>query len=398
MIKRRNLNQKPIRLGIWGVSESGKTVYLAKLYRLLQQKGWKLRIDGDHKDFLEKVIEKVENRELPESTDILNDNIKTCEYQIYHDDFLGTNKKVEAVINFFDIGGEFYGGDQRHRIREDLRININGKEITLLDYFLSCDGILFLLDYWRDGGEKRHEKSQVQLLEELFREMDKRWKFLDSNTNNPQQNNSVKLLEPYVAFAVTKADHEDIENSGMSSIELVSKVLNLSDWEDEVIINWFSNYFYIDKSKLARQIEEDSYEEPSKSHRCQFFAISAIGAYYDEISRRWKSGIIIPDESKPDPQEKKTDSQEKKTGDVFSSRSGKSNSPSPSDRFGRKERRNRNRKSKPQIIKGVRLDSINVVEPIEWFIEGILAHSPQLPSIPASVSTNNKKREEETHF
>ncbi|AFZ38318.1 hypothetical protein Sta7437_4890 (plasmid) [Stanieria cyanosphaera PCC 7437] len=384
MIKRRDFNAEPIRLGIWGVSESGKTVYLAKLYRMLLKEGWKIRISGDYKDFLEQAIEKLDNRELPNATNTSDEQIKTCQYRISNDNFQETGKKVQAVIDFFDIAGEYYGGENKIRYREELRINLNGEEVTLIDYLLSCDGILFLLDYWRNSNKTSNGKSQLQLLEELFREMFERREYLDSKVSNRKQNNSFEQLESYVVFAVTKADHEDIENSGMSSIELVSKVLNF-DPKTEDIINWFDNYFYVDKSKLARQIDDGYYEKPSKFHRCQFFAVSAIGSYYDEKSGRSKSGVIIPEKPNPDPQERKSD-------DVFSPKGDKVSN--PSDRFGGRERKDRNQKPKPQILKGVRLEPMNVVEPIEWFIEGILKNPPKLPSIHTNTPTPGENEKE----
>jgi GTPase SAR1 family protein len=99
-------NKKPIRLGIWGLPNSGKTVYMTMLYHYLSQGESQWRIVTD-----DEVTEKYVNDNLalimdqgdfPDPTEVTI-KVEVCSYKLINDT---KNKIVE--LSFFDVSGEVY--------------------------------------------------------------------------------------------------------------------------------------------------------------------------------------------------------------------------------------------------------------------------------------------------
>lgn len=375
------------RLGIWGTSESGKTTYLTMLFRSLQQQGWRVNAYGKAREFYNKNIELIEKGMFPEPTETkTSEALEIYSYYLNYENPSQRKSKVELVLDFFDIGGENY---EFYRNREEIKITLDNRELSLIEYFLSCHGILFLLDNWRDKKIHEEEKTQFRLLEELFQDMQERQ--YEINISNGQEIN-LNILEPYVAFVVTKVDHKDILQLGKSSVELVRRILGAS-----ASPNWFHSYFQVDRNKLLRQINDGEYQKPSRFHRCQFFSVSAIGVYHDKTTKQWKSGVTEPqnediNSQNPGNTYNKPDSL---FGDISvrdipiesSSRSDQFFSNEPPDNF--------DEGPKISIKSEETLKPINVTKPIEWFIQGMKIHKPILPTIPkASKSSKSSTMEE----
>lgn len=378
------------RLGIWGISESGKTVYLVRLLKALEQQGWTYQaLDQKSLDYYNENHRMIENGCFPEFTNTGAGKIEMYSYIIKYQD-IKTNKILkQAELNFIDISGEMYE-NRDYLYDEEYKVTLDGKDLLIIDYFLSCHGILFLVDYWKDRDRYSKNKiakaklSQYQLLDDLFTRMQMRRKEID---------NYLGKLEPYVAFAVTKVDHKDIlkeiRQSGLSSIELVEKVLG-----NDANPHWFRKYFHVNLRDLEKQRPGGFHPIASDKHRCQFYSISAIGFYYDTNTREWKSGEYIESKKERDANKQNFNSyQKKEIYDPLGQSLG--NGSSRDDIFDDDDIEKMFYKpSQPQIKQGVKLKPLNVVEPIEWFIDGIKKHKPTLPKIPNSKASAQSSQKE----
>lgn len=369
---------KQFRLGIWGTSGAGKTTYLTQLYKTLEgERGWRVEVVGESIGFYKKNISRIRqghfpDRNPPSETD---NGVNIYQYRIYHYDPKLNRKEIEINLDFIDIPGEKFHGHHGMRQFEEVKIKLGGqdKEITLMEYFLGCHGILFLLNHKWERENSSNEKTQYEILEDLFLLM------RDKQSAFCRQKKKKNILEPYVAFVVTKADQQEIWQSGLSDLELVQKILGVG-----ATLDWLDSYFHVNLPKLERQHAKNEYQHPSKDNRCQFFSVSSIGLYQN-AKNEFVSGVITSTTEDDNPQGKERVS-------TRPNRHGlrpREVPDSPMSDFDDEEtipRRPGITSNINKIKQGVRLTPWRVIDPIEWFINGLIEYTPSLPTILTSDS------------
>lgn len=370
-----NLQNSPseIRLGIWGTIGSGKTIYLAKLYEaLLESDDWVVTADKKAREFVEEHLRDMDNSNkaglLPLPTEKTRREVEIFRYTLIPQS--SRVAKSNIVLSFIDAAGEFYE-NRLHANTKVVRkkeqvLNPNEKILEeeyrdIVEYLMSCNGIIILLDPKRSSKEG---ESYRTLLFDLFNEFQERSRNLNINLDR---------LEQYIAFCVTKVDDNDeLWQKGQNPQQFAQEVMGQKMWKS--LINNFS-YVELDKKKR---------KEPHKKNRCEFFAVSAIGRYQDPDSKKWCKALDKPNQENPQPWQGTNPyegydpdfpAQPKDTG---------SNSSGSFGGFGLENNTQNN--SKPQrseitIKQGVECQPINLIEPIEWLIKGILSLSYQ-PSLP----------------
>ena len=131
-------NQKPIRLGIWGLPTSGKTVYMTMLYHYLSQgdSAWYIVTDDeDTEKYVNQNLSTIMDKgEFPDPTEIRTKDISIYSYKLIHQK---NNRVVE--LNFYDVSGEFFLNLLERSIEQ------GDKQLPLIEYLNQCHGILFLL-------------------------------------------------------------------------------------------------------------------------------------------------------------------------------------------------------------------------------------------------------------
>lgn len=242
---------KKIKLGLWGLPNAGKTVYMTMLYHYLNLSNqWRVLLDENTLDFIdfnkELLIE--QGKFLPK-TDISTNRT------IYSYKLINNHNKQVIELNFIDISGELL-------LEKDLEINRQ----NVYDYFNSCHGIIFFISPLETDPPFITKQSYTKLLGNLLNKMQIR----SANTER---------LEQYVAFCITKVDHADFYETHQQSTpeEALLKLLG-----PNINLNWFNNYFHIKIDEKKNRISDI----PNKHNRCKFFYISPFGVYKD------KNGLI----------------------------------------------------------------------------------------------------------
>ncbi|MGB7441825.1 MAG: hypothetical protein WA919_12210 [Coleofasciculaceae cyanobacterium] len=396
-----NLNthksEEPIRLAIWGTSGAGKTTYLTRLYEVLINKEWGVETDKKAQEFIDKNLRKINKGEFPDRTSTQdNDSLELYCYKLIEPD---SKQKTQIELNFIDAPGEFY-----ERIK-DKKVTVcdkqNHLEIELIDYLLSCHGIVFLLDPLRT---QEDGDSYYILLGELFREMQSRQSIYCPGKQK---------LEQYVAFAITKIDRKNVwekykyHEAIYAFIDLLGPSANLQ---------WLKNFFQLDRTKLSKQINKKEFQSASRYHRCQFFTISSIGMYKDS-ERNWHSGVSTPKNQENNPSTSQTGSVDESPskldkkmeiflhgGTKINAQSAVSNASTsqnpeelplggfitpPNSPFWELE----DYSNVEKIIIDKKLQPIAVDKPIEWLIKGIKNSPPSPPKIPTNSSPNSVSEE-----
>ncbi|MBD2463946.1 hypothetical protein H6G89_23370 [Oscillatoria sp. FACHB-1407] len=242
-----------IQIGIWGTTGVGKTTYLTTLYQqLMSSPDWIVDCDRETGNFILNHLRMIQSGHFPPPTSV-KDRLEVLRFWLnantnYSTDF-GSNSNIEIV--FINAPGEFY---------EDIPFRNNdfakGEDDVvwdIVDYLVSCDGIVFLLDPLRS---KEHGKNYSSLLWDLFYELLRR-----SETSNSDSTR----LEQYLAFCVTKADREDVWQKAMNSESLVEEIVG---------------------ERLFRRLLNNF----SMKGRYECFTMSAIGRYQD-ASGEWQEPV-----------------------------------------------------------------------------------------------------------
>ncbi|MEA5604806.1 TRAFAC clade GTPase domain-containing protein [Nostoc sp. UHCC 0252] len=331
-------SKNQIRMGVWGTTGAGKTTYLMRLFHALANSdSWDVAVDDKTKTFITMHSEKMSKGYFPEPTRVRGKELDIYSYRLT---YKGAGSRTKILFEFIDAPGEFYEeiGNAKGKVAET-----NQQSKDIVDYLLSCHGIIFLLDPTR---ENEDGKTYEVLLQDVFMEMQKRQAEL-----NPDKEDK---LEQYVAFAVTKADLKKIWEKGMNSFGLVKELLNIN-----LSLGWFENYVWLDQNQL--RLVRGNYPSAGKNHRCQFFSISAIGVYKDEHGN-WESPISDTNESDGGILEQ-TDNPQANTTSVFG---------------GIPNYHPARTKTEYRFRHDVRLVQFGVIEPLEWLIDGILTHPPSL--------------------
>lgn len=258
-----------ISIGVWGTVGSGKTTYLTMLYEaLVLSEDWEVSVNSAGHRFIRNHITTIQSNHLfPEATmpsnelEIFSFTLKP-QFKSRHDG--------KVVLNFVDAPGEFYEF-YNHRLNAQLVIKNDSSDtqsqnlMDIIDYLISCDGIVFLLDPDRT---KEAGDDYAILIEDLILEFQDRSK--DSNLDTER-------LQQYMAFCVTKVDQENLWKRVSAPTQLVKEIVGHRLFEKLA-----RNYCYVDA------------KDPGKN-RFAFFAISSIGLYQDKDGS-WKTPVIEPKE------------------------------------------------------------------------------------------------------
>ncbi|MDZ8091584.1 MAG: hypothetical protein RMZ42_06550 [Nostoc sp. DedQUE05] len=355
-----------IRLGIWGTSGAGKTTYLTMLYYALITSGkWLVEVDPKARKFIEENLSYIEEEGLfPPRTK------PTKELPIYSYTLTprsSPNSGSKIVLYFIDAPGEFYQNilTAKATVKEN-RISPSAKAseeedkpMDIVDYLISCDGIIFLLD------PERSEKDGLKystLLRKLFLEFQERCR--RAEIRDPR-------LEQYITFCVTKVDRQDFWSNRKTAQQFVEKILGI-----RMPLTALQGYCRL-------ELNPDKRKRLNKDNRCEFFSVSSLGCYQKD--GEWKSPVIYPEEN--DSSQSDTQHTNSSDGnydwdsynDVYAPETPSSSS-STDDWTGNNSNNKNNSESPPQSLPKINPEAIlvplNVIEPVEWLIEGIQAHPP----------------------
>lgn len=247
---------KTIKLGIWGTSGAGKTVYMLMLYHYLQksqkQDRFLVRVDEETDEFLATGLNSIINKgEFPTSTSTKKD------YSFYSYMLKRVNSNTTVELTFVDLPGEVLKDRKKTLTTKNASDNTNSN-INVAEYLTQCDGILILLSPLKEDYEAL-DCSYLTLLNDLF-------SLMQIKSNKFQ-------LEQYVVFGITKADHDEIyqrtidKNFNQLFMEIIGPQANL---------DWLKNFFYIETEK-KNGITELNINE--KNNRCCFLPISPFTRY-----------------------------------------------------------------------------------------------------------------------
>ena len=376
-----------IKLGIWGTSSAGKTVYMLMLYHYLQRSKRKdrflVKAGNEQTDkFLKKhLISRIYKGEFPSTT------TKEDKYNSYSYKLKRNNSDTIVELTFLDLSGEIWKS-RGYKVKTN---NKKNEDVSVAKYLTQCHGILILLSPLK---EDYPDKSYFSLLDGLFRLM-------------LRQIPEFKL-EQYVVFGITKADHDQIYQRTIETnfYQLIMEIIG-----DQAPLEWLESYFYLEIVE-----EKDGTKRVNvngENNRCCFLPISPFAKYYDKDGKMISP--VITNENKTEEELKLNESQqeapkaadkrqEKQLEDLFKknlSKKQKNNddyeTPSTADNSegGQREGHSSDnddydtpsttnddepnqKQGKYKIDTRVPWRPQNVVEPIEWLIQRIENHPPKI--------------------
>jgi hypothetical protein len=280
-----------IRIGIWGTSGAGKTTYLARLYDAIAlSDDWTIQADREAAAFVDAHLTQIESGKFPERTPKqTREPLKIFSYiitskknaQKQRQPLIGSGR---IILNFVDAAGEFY---EKVSLNEDGKAKVtskDGNDVDIVDYLVSCDGILFLLDPVRS---QEDGDAYSALLRRLF---------LKFQNLARERQPDLTHLEHYVAFGVTKIDRREIWTRAVESLEsheLAKDILGAK------IFNQLKTFYWIEPDAVRRKQEKEDPSKRGKINRCDFFSIAAIGRYWDDTAGEWRESVIYPDREAP---------------------------------------------------------------------------------------------------
>ena len=336
-----------IKLGIWGTSSAGKTVYMLMLYHYLQRSKRKDRFlvkvgneqtDKFLKDHLNSVIYK---GEFPTTT-TKEDKYNSYSYKLKRD-----NSDTIVELTFLDLPGEVLQ-------RREYKVKTNNKkneDVSVAKYLTQCHGILILLSPLKED----YNDSYLPLLEDLFRLM---------LSEIPEFK-----LEQYVVFGITKADHDKIYQRTIDTnfYQLIMEIIGL-----QVPLEWLESYFYLEIVE-----EKDGTQRVNvngENNRCCFLPISLF-ARYNQDGRMISPVTTNENKTKNDDYETPSTADNSEGGQREGHSSDNDDYKTPStngyDEPNQEE-------GKYKIDTRVTWRPQNVVEPIEWLIQRIENHPPNI--------------------
>ena len=243
-----------IKLGIWGTSSSGKTVYMLMLYHYLQRSKRKDRFlvkvgneqtDKFLKDHLNSVIYK---GEFPTPTETPpEDKYNSYSYKLKRD-----NSETIVELTFLDLPGEVLQ-------RREYKVKTNNKkneDVSVAKYLTQCHGILILLSPLKED----YNDSYLPLLDGLFRLMLR---------EIPEFK-----LEQYVVFGITKADNDKIYQRTIDTnfYQLIMEIIGL-----QAPLEWLESYFYLEIVEEKDKTQRVNVN--GENNRCCFLPISPFARY-----------------------------------------------------------------------------------------------------------------------
>ena len=374
-----------IKLGIWGASRSGKTVYMLMLYHYLQRSKRKdrflVKVGNEQTDkFLNKHLNsRIYKGEFPSTT------TKEDKYNSYSYKLQRINSDTIVELTFLDLPGELLEGREK-KVKTN---NKKNEDVSVAKYLTQCHGILILLSPLKEDYPKN---SYFSLLEGLFRLMLR---------EIPEFK-----LEQYVVFGITKADHDKIYQRTIDTnfYQLIMEIIGL-----QAPLEWLESYFYLEIVKEKDETQRVNVN--GENNRCCFLPISPFAKYYDKDGKMISPVIENKTEEEPranesqqEPPKAADKRQEKQREDPFKknlSKKQKNNddyeTPSTADNSegGQREGHSSDNddyktpstndydepnqeEEKYKIDTRVTWRPQNVVEPIEWLIQRIENHPPKI--------------------
>ena len=374
-----------IKLGIWGTSSAGKTVYMLMLYHYLQRSKRKdrflVKAGNEQTDkFLKKhLISRIYKGEFPSTT------TKEDKYNSYSYKLKRNNSDTIVELTFLDLSGEIWKS-RGYKVKTN---NKKNEDVSVAKYLTQCHGILILLSPLK---EDYNDKSYFSLLEGLFRLM-------------LRQIPEFKL-EQYVVFGITKADHDQIYQRTIETnfYQLIMEIIG-----DQASLEWLESYFHleiVEDKDGTQQVNVNG-----ENNRCCFLPISPFAKCYDKDGKMISPVIENKTEEEPranesqqEPPKAAEKRQEKQLEDPFKknlSKKQKNNddyeTPSTADNSegGQREGHSSDnddydtpsttnddepnqKQGKYKIDTRVPWRPQNVVEPIEWLIQRIENHPPKI--------------------
>ena len=372
-----------IKLGIWGASSSGKTVYMLMLYHYLQRSKRKDKFlvkvdDQETDDFLQTELNlRIYKGEFPTPT-TTKDKYNSYSYKLKRD-----NSETIVELTFLDLPGELWEDRSREKkVKTNNTIGNKNYGVSVAKYLTQCHGILILLSPLKED----YNDSYLPLLEDLFRLM---------LSEIPEFK-----LEQYVVFGITKADHDKIYQRTIDTnfYQLIMEIIGL-----QAPLEWLESYFYLEIVKEKDETQRVNVN--GENNRCCFLPISPFAKYYDKDGKMISP--VITNENKTEEELKLNESQQEppKAADK---RQGKRLLTDPFKKDLSKKQNNNDdyegsqregqssynddyetpsttnydepnqEEGKYKIDTRVTWRPQNVVEPIEWLIQRIENHPPKI--------------------
>jgi Double-GTPase 2 len=340
-----------IRIGLWGTRGSGKTTYLAMLYEALSlSNDWEVSLDSKARRFVRDHCRTINSDCIfPEPTQVANE-LEIFSFTL-RPQFKG-KYSGKVVLNFIDAPGEFY-----EILNADARVvgaNGNGSEyaqktMDIVDYLISCDGIIFLLDPERSQEEG---DTYSMLIEDLILEFQER---------SQQSDLESERLQQYMAFTVAKADQESLWRRIESPAQLAQEIVGKRLFE-----KLEKNHCYVDRKNPA-------------NNRFAFFAVSSVGRYQDKDGN-WQTPVVEPEEPTSS-----TSTYEHGFGSDPTGYSTLNSAYNPPQNMTERLKTNKadNRNQTPQSLRtlqrGVDARPFQIIDPINWLVKGIQENPPVRP-------------------
>ena len=365
-----------IRLGIWGAAGSGKTTYLAALYDCLQRSKGTLKViaeDNRASIFIDRILTRIADGRFPEPTPEVKD-LEIITFTLMQTASLAASK---VQLLFVDAPGEYYakiGGFDRDGNPSGAGIvwergtdndSSEETELTLIDYLIKCDGIIFMLSPFQD---RTGSASYQDLLPRIFRGLRARaLEVKDEGNDGRSILDDANRFKQFFAFCISQIDRggywEKREEANLLGKELLGNA--------------------VEKLSTFCLFDEKHRDDPDRN-RCKFFAVSSIGRYL-EADNDWREAFqspqqdhavdavsekeAPPDDSQPvQPKESPVDASE----GIDDISSGWATQPNVESELGGEQ----SPKNYGETIRvGVNRVPFNVVEPIEWLIEKLQIQS-----------------------
>jgi hypothetical protein len=271
---------------------------------------------------------------------------------------------IPITLEFIDASGEFFEDPDR-----ELTISHGeGAYNNVIDYLMSCHGVIFLLDYERSKPQTTKNnlrKPYFDLLSNLFSKFQLRFCDLNQATDG--------YIQQYMAFCVTKADEDELWKK-KDSMSLVKETMGEKMWR--YLIN---NY-----SLVNTDLDAAKREQPRKDNRCNFYSTSAFGRYKNSEDKYVKvlktPSVSPPNISTPE----QNTSNDWDWEEVINNNTPPNDPPSPKgglDDIGEETPKEINIKARPTVIveQGKPCNPYNILEPVEWLIRSIIQNPPKLP-------------------
>lgn len=350
-------SKQPIRLGIWGLRNSGKTVYMTMLYHYLSQGGtpWRIVTDEDTEDFVNKNL-----KLMIQQGDFCPPTEEDVPRQLYSYKLINDEIGKIVELTFFDLPGEIY----KEPLTET--IDVEGDTFHLIKHLNQCHGILFLISPLEDDSPNNEGGSYFTFLGNLFRSMQRL-----------RDDQKESKLEPYIVFCITKIDHPEAYKKalGRKAEDWLLKLLG-----PNVKLTWIANFFHAKINTDSKNSKNQTFSpDPGELNRCRVMPISCFGV--DNLGHS-----PVYEEKK----EVSTEAESRVGGEAqFSDPIFQINKPDFDSDYDQpvSSKGVFNQDQSKKRVKDYKIDlqkefyPINMLSPIEWILKGIEKYYPKVPPL-----------------